>query len=87
MRIAKIALVSACLLVFGAGQTPGETIGNGRATAILLAREGARVLVVDRDAASGGRAVASWSTKRGCIRCLRNHRSSSALRSRSQRRS
>jgi len=36
-------------IVFGAGQTPGETIGNGRATAILLAREGAAVVAVDRD--------------------------------------
>ena len=35
-------------IVTGAGQTPGETIGNGRATAILFAREGARVLLVDR---------------------------------------
>jgi NAD(P)-dependent dehydrogenase (short-subunit alcohol dehydrogenase family) len=35
-------------IVVGAGQTPGETIGNGRATSILLAREGARVLLVDR---------------------------------------
>ena len=35
-------------IVVGAGQTPGETIGNGRAAAILFAREGARVLVVDR---------------------------------------
>ncbi len=35
-------------IVAGAGQTPGETIGNGRATAILFAREGARVLLVDR---------------------------------------
>ncbi len=33
--------------VVGAGQTPGETIGNGRATALLMAREGARVFCVD----------------------------------------
>ena len=38
-------------LIVGAGQTPGETIGNGRATALLFAREGATVLCVDRDAA------------------------------------
>jgi NAD(P)-dependent dehydrogenase (short-subunit alcohol dehydrogenase family) len=35
-------------IVVGAGQTPGETIGNGRATSILFAREGARVMLVDR---------------------------------------
>ncbi len=35
-------------IVVGAGQTPGETIGNGRATSIVYAREGARVLLVDR---------------------------------------
>lgn len=34
-------------IVVGAGQTPGETIGNGRATAMLFAREGARVVLVD----------------------------------------
>ena len=39
-------------IIFGGGQTPGETIGNGRATAILLAREGAKIAVVDRDLAS-----------------------------------
>jgi len=39
-------------IVVGGGQTPGQTIGNGRATAVLLAREGARVCVVDRDRAS-----------------------------------
>ena len=35
-------------VVVGGGQTPGETMGNGRATAVLFAREGASVLVVDR---------------------------------------
>lgn len=36
-------------IVVGAGQAPGETVGNGRATAMLLARAGAKVLCVDRD--------------------------------------
>jgi len=35
-------------IIVGAGQTPGDTIGNGRAMSILFAREGARVLLVDR---------------------------------------
>lgn len=35
-------------IVVGGGQTPGETMGNGKATALLFAREGASVLVVDR---------------------------------------
>ena len=35
-------------IVVGAGQTPGETMGNGRAIARLFATEGARVLCVDR---------------------------------------
>ena len=36
-------------MVIGAGQRPGRTMGNGRATAVLFAREGARVLAVDRN--------------------------------------
>jgi NAD(P)-dependent dehydrogenase (short-subunit alcohol dehydrogenase family) len=36
-------------VVIGAGQSPGEGVGNGRATAMRFAREGARVLSVDRN--------------------------------------
>lgn len=39
------------------GGAAGDGIGNGRAAAILLARAGARVLVVDRDPAPAGRTV------------------------------
>lgn len=35
-------------VVIGAGQSPGEGLGNGRAAAIRFAREGARVLAVNR---------------------------------------
>ena len=39
-------------IVVGAGQTPGEGLGNGRATAILFAREGAKLLLANRSTAS-----------------------------------
>lgn len=56
-------------IIMGAGQTPGDTIGNGRAMAVLFAREGAEILCVDRVAeraaetaamivAEGGKATA-----------------------------
>ena len=41
-------LASKVAVVIGAGQSPGQGLGNGRATAIRFAREGARVLAVDR---------------------------------------
>lgn len=44
-------------LVVGAGQTPGQTIGNGRATALLFAREGARVVAADRNLAAAQETV------------------------------
>ena len=36
-------------VIFGAGQSPGSGMGNGRACALLYAREGGKVLCVDRD--------------------------------------
>ena len=46
-------------LVFGAGQSPGPTpaIGNGRATSILYAREGTKVMAVDRNLESAQETV------------------------------
>src|SRR2546423_14924070 len=68
-------------IVTGAGQTAGEEVGNGRATAILFAREGASVGLVDRDraaaestaeaiAADGGEALGvegDGSGQEGCL--------------------
>ncbi len=39
-------------VVVGAGQTAGETVGNGRAVALTFAREGASLVLVDRDGGS-----------------------------------
>ncbi len=44
-------------LIVGGGQSPGEGLGNGRATSLLLAREGARVVVADRSLESAEETV------------------------------
>jgi NAD(P)-dependent dehydrogenase (short-subunit alcohol dehydrogenase family) len=55
-------------IVVGAGQTPGETVGNGRATAMVFAREGAKVLAVDRDLASAEETAALIREQGGTCR-------------------
>jgi NAD(P)-dependent dehydrogenase (short-subunit alcohol dehydrogenase family) len=52
-------------VVIGGGQTPGETIGNGRATAIQFAREGASVCVADLDLESARETVAMIEAEGG----------------------
>jgi NAD(P)-dependent dehydrogenase (short-subunit alcohol dehydrogenase family) len=52
-------------VIVGGGQTPGETIGNGRATALVLAREGARVVVADRSLRSAQDTVAMIDAEGG----------------------
>jgi NAD(P)-dependent dehydrogenase (short-subunit alcohol dehydrogenase family) len=54
----KVAIVTG-------GGAAGEGIGNGRAAAILLARAGTKVLVVDRDAALAERTVAMIAAEGG----------------------
>lgn len=59
------------VIVVGAGQTPGDTIGNGRATAMLFAREGAKVLVVDCDLESAKETVAMIGEEKGEAKAFR----------------
>jgi NAD(P)-dependent dehydrogenase (short-subunit alcohol dehydrogenase family) len=55
-------------IVVGAGQSPGEGLGNGRATVLRFAQEGAAVLAVDRDLASAEETAALARKKGGdCI--------------------
>src|SRR5215831_14538485 len=59
MRLAgKVAVI------IGAGQSPGEGIGNGRATTLRFAQEGAKILAIDRLIASAEE-TAAMATKQG----------------------
>src|SRR5215471_20829254 len=51
-RSAAMRLEGKVAIIVGAGQSPGEGIGNGRATTLRFAQEGARILAVDRVVAS-----------------------------------
>src|SRR3954471_18401960 len=56
-------------VVIGAGQSPGEGVGNGRATVLRFAQEGATVMAVDRDLKSAEETVA-LATKQGGGTCV-----------------
>ena len=51
-------------IIVGAGQSPGEGIGNGRATTLRFAQEGAKILAVDR-IISSAEETAAMATKQG----------------------
>src|SRR5437588_4873344 len=57
-------------LVVGAGQTPGETVGTGRAAAITFAREGARLLLADRDLESAEETARMIRDGGGAAECV-----------------
>ena len=57
-------------IVVGAGQTPGDTIGNGRAAAMLFAREGANLMLVDRDLERAEETAALIVAAGGVARCI-----------------
>ena len=44
-------------IVIGAGQSPGEGLGNGRATVLRFAQEGAKVMAVDNNLSSAHETV------------------------------
>jgi NAD(P)-dependent dehydrogenase (short-subunit alcohol dehydrogenase family) len=58
-------------IVVGAGQTRGETVGTGRAAAIVFAREGAKVLLADRDLDSARETATMIGDEGGAAECVR----------------
>src|SRR5262245_15534457 len=68
-------LVGRRVLVVGAGTRPSDEpdppVGNGRAIAILAAREGARVVCADRDSDAANETVARVEAEGGWARAVR----------------
>jgi NAD(P)-dependent dehydrogenase (short-subunit alcohol dehydrogenase family) len=54
----RMRLKDKIAIVVGAGQSAGEGLGNGRATVLRFAQEGARVLAVDNNLSSTEETVA-----------------------------
>jgi len=54
-------------IVIGAGQGPGTGMGNGRATVLRFAEEGAKVMAVDRDLASANETVSMAKPGSDCF--------------------
>ena len=68
-------------IVVGAGQSPGEGMGNGRATALLFAREGAKVLCADKNRASAEETVTMVENEgRGAIAIVADVTKDASLR-------
>ena len=57
-------------VVIGAGQSPGEGMGNGRAVCLRFAQEGARVLAVDNRLAAAEETAAMVAQAGGAGECV-----------------
>jgi len=57
-------------IVVGAGQSPGETVGTGRAAALVFAREGAKVMLADRDIGSAKKTAEMIAGEGGVAECV-----------------
>jgi NAD(P)-dependent dehydrogenase (short-subunit alcohol dehydrogenase family) len=57
-------------IVVGAGQSPGQTVGTGRAAAVVFAREGAKVMLADRDIDSARQTAEAIEGEGGIAECV-----------------
>jgi NAD(P)-dependent dehydrogenase (short-subunit alcohol dehydrogenase family) len=57
-------------IVVGAGQSRDETVGTGRAAAIVFAREGAKVMLADRDLNSARETAEMIAREGGVAECV-----------------
>ena len=69
MQQRKPRLEGKVAIVTGAG-TRSEGVGNGKATAILFAREGAKVLLVDREIEKARETLAEIQSEGGVASCI-----------------
>ncbi len=60
----EVGLTGAVAIVVGGG-SQGDGLGNGKASALLLARQGARVLVVDRNGSAAHATVSAITAEGG----------------------
>jgi NAD(P)-dependent dehydrogenase (short-subunit alcohol dehydrogenase family) len=67
-------------VVVGAGQSSGEEIGNGRATAIRFMQEGARLLAVDLNEASARETIAMADVANGSFSIAADTSDTASLR-------
>jgi NAD(P)-dependent dehydrogenase (short-subunit alcohol dehydrogenase family) len=68
--MSQLRLADKVGIVVGAGQSPGATIGTGRAAAVVFAREGAKVLLVDRDLDSARETSEMIAGEGGVAECV-----------------